>query len=150
MRRTVCLLLVVLLGGSACTTTSTTAPESSTVDLTGTWTGTLTVQGIPVLVKWTLSQTGANISGSALALLADGTVLTNGSLTGTMSGSTLTYTITVGPGGIPAQPSCTGQLQGSLAVQLGLTPIMNGSLSLVSATCTPPVSSGSLALSKTS
>ena len=43
----------------------------------------------------------------------------NGSLTGTLTGSSLTYAIAVAQGGIPSQPTCTGQLGGTMTVTSG-------------------------------
>jgi hypothetical protein len=106
------------------------------------------VQGTPAQMTWTLTQAGNAVSGNARVGLATGTVLLNGSLSGTVSGQTLTYTISVSPGGIPTQPACSGQLGGN-ATAAGNPPLtLAGNYSLVSSTCASPLASGSFELTK--
>ena len=71
----------------------------------------------------------------------------NGALSGTVSGSTLTYTIDARAGGIPSEPGCTGQLGGTATI--GAIPsALSGSYAISSSPCAPPFSSGSFALTK--
>jgi hypothetical protein len=100
-------------------------------------------------MAWTLTQTGTAVSGPVLVRLPNGIVLLNGFLTGTLTGSTLPYTISVGPGGIPTQPACVGQLGGTMTATVGATSTLTGSYTVTSATCTPPFgASGDLALTR--
>ena len=78
----------------------------------------------------------------------------NGVLSGTVSSATATaatlvYTIAVGPGGIPAQPTCTGQFGGTMSATAATAPAkMTGDFTLKSSTCTSPLSNGTLTLTK--
>ena len=101
-------------------------------------------------MTWTLTQNGSSVSGPALVLLPTGTVLMNGVLTGTLSGTQLTYTIRVSAGGIPTEPNCTGQLSGTATVSISTVSTLTGSYSVISTTCPTPFSSGNFTLTKTS
>jgi hypothetical protein len=127
---------------------SPTTPSPTGTNLTGTWSGDLAVQGTPAQMTWTLTQAGNAVSGNARVGLATGTVLLNGSLSGTLSGQTLTYTISVSPGGIPTQPACSGQLGGNATASANPPLTLAGNYSLVSSTCASPLSSGSFELTK--
>lgn len=137
---------------SACgdKTSTATAPSAPTaLSLAGMWTGDLVLQATSTRMTWTLSQVGTGVTGSVLVGLPNGTVLLNGSLNGTITGSTLAYTIAVQPGGIPSQPTCTGQLGGTVSASGGASPTtLSGSYSVTSSTCTTPFSSGSFTLAK--
>jgi hypothetical protein len=146
------LLLGLLIGGTAaaCSVTTTTTPTTPTIPttLTGTWAGDLVLQGVATRMTWTLTQNGAAVTGPVLVLLPTGTVLLNGQLTGTVSGSTLSYAINIGNGAIPAQPTCAGQLGGSTAISFGTTSTLAGNYVINSSTCTTPFSSGTFTLTK--
>lgn len=100
-------------------------------------------------MTWTLTQTGAAVNGPVLVTQPNGIVLLNGFLVGTLTGSTLDYTISVGQGGIPLQPACAGQLKGTMTVSFGPPSTMAGNYGVASSTCTPPFSAtGDLSLSR--
>jgi hypothetical protein len=80
--------------------------------------------------------------------LANGIVLLNGSLTGTLTGSSMAYTIAVAQGGIPTQPTCTGQLGGTMTVTSGTVSTMIGPMTLISSNCTLQLPSANLTLTK--
>jgi hypothetical protein len=101
-------------------------------------------------MTWTLSQSANTVNGTVLVGLASGTVLMNGNITGMVSGSSIAHTITVGPGGIPTLPSCTGQLGGNAAMSAAMPPTLSGSYTLISSTCASPFSGGSFVLTKRS
>lgn len=124
-------------------------PPSPTLELTGTWRGNFPVQGVTSEMVWTLTQSGASVTGPVLVRLPSGIVLLNGFLTGTMNGSTLTYTISVGPQGIPSQPACVGQLGGTMTLRTGPPSTLTGTYTVSSTTCTPPFgASGDLSLTR--
>ncbi len=123
-------------------------PTPLPIDLTGAWAGNLSVQDMAARMTWTLTQTGATVTGPVLVALPSGTVLLNGTLSGTLLGSTLTYTITVPAGGIPSQPSCTGQLGGSVNATIGVVSTLAGSYAVTSSTCQTPFSSGNFTLTR--
>ena len=108
------------------------------------------MQDVTAQMTWTLTQTGAAVTGPVLVKLPNGIVLLNGFLTGTLTGPMLTYTISVGPGGIPTQPACVGQLGGTMtATAAGTTSMLTGNYAVSSATCTPPFgSSGNISLTR--
>lgn len=143
---TLCLCLAL---SSACSDKSPSTPTTpQPTDLSGTWSGGLTVEGAAARMTWTLTQNNAGVTGPVLVGLPSGTVLLNGSLTGTLAGSTLTYTIAVGAGGIPAQPQCVGQLGGTMTVTAGAPSTLAGNYAVRSSTCTTPFNGGNLTLTR--
>ncbi len=76
--------------------TPTPTPPETTVN--GKWVGTLPVQDVTANMMWTLTQSDGAVTGPALVLLPSGVVLLNGSLVGTLTGSVLSYTISVSAG----------------------------------------------------
>ena len=134
---------------AACSIERSTTQPTPASTLTGTWSGDLPIQGVAARMTWTLTQTDSAVSGPVLVLLPTGTVLLNGALVGTLSGYTLTYVINIGPGAIPSQPSCTGQLGGTATTSLGTTSTIAGSYAINSSTCSTPFSSGAFTLTKT-
>jgi hypothetical protein len=99
-------------------------------------------------MTWTLSQSNADVTGAALVTLPSGMVLLNGTLSGTVASSVLTYTIAVGPGGIPTQPACVGQLGGTMTATLGVVSTLAGNYAVRSSSCTTPFAGGALTLNK--
>jgi hypothetical protein len=146
MRCAMVLVLLVLVTTIGCgSTESPSAP--SAVSVSGNWAGDLSVQETTARMTWTLTQSGSTVTGPVLIVLPSGVVLLNGTLSGTVSGSTLTYTIDVRAGGIPSEPGCTGQLGGTAT--LGAIPTtLTGSYAISSSPCRTPVSNGSVTLTK--
>jgi len=141
------LLLGLLTNG--CTSQSPSAPAPVPIDVTGTWNGAITVQDVQARMTWTLTQaTGGAVTGPVLIRLSTDEVLLNGFLTGTLTGSTLGYTISIGPGGIPSRPTCTGQLMGSMTVTVGPASTLVGPLGVSSSSCTPPFSGTTITLTR--
>src|SRR5262245_35811332 len=154
-RTTAALVAAVVLSsmiGAACSFESKStplAPAQNQIDLTGRWGTDLTVQGISGRMTWTLTQSAtSSVSGPVLVGLPSGTVLFNGFLTGTLAGTTLPYTITVSPGGVPNQPSCTGQLGGTMTVTVGTVSRMMGPMSLIGSNCSIQLPNTNLTLTK--
>jgi hypothetical protein len=116
--------------------------------LAGTWSGTLLVQGTATRMTWTLTQNNTQVSGPALVLLPSGTVLLNGTVAGTLTGTTLDYTIDVVPGGIPAAPSCAGRFGGAATVAGTPASALDGRFTLISSVCAPPVTAGTFTLTR--
>jgi hypothetical protein len=128
------LLSLVLL--ACCGDELPTNPGPTQIDVTGRWSGDLTALGAAASMSWTLMQSGTAVTGPVTVALPSGIVLLNGFLTGTLSGTSLTHTISVGMGGIPNQPTCAGQLSGTMNVAVGAPSRMSGPLSVTSTTCT--------------
>jgi hypothetical protein len=139
------IVLAIVLATSACDT-EPTRPSDTTLNLTGTWRGNVTVAGIGTVMTWTLTQAANAVNGPVLIGVPSGTVLVNGILAGTLAGNVLTYTIAVPPGGVNGQPACSGQFSGSTNVASSTT--MNGTYNLTSSTCTTGFTSGSFTLTK--
>jgi hypothetical protein len=99
-------------------------------------------------MTWTLTEDATRVNGEALVLLPSGTVILNGVLSGTLAGTTLTYTITVAPGGIPTLPSCAGQFGGAATVRGTPASTLDGNVSLISSVCAPPVTGGTFTLTR--
>ena len=149
MRSILAVLIATTLSFGACSNDSSSGPSTpSTLNLAGTWTGSVTFQGVTAQMSWMLSESGTSVSGPVLVALSSGTVLLNGSLTGTISGSTLTYTISVAADGIPSRPTCTGQLSGTMTVTIGSPSTMTGAPTISSNTCAPPISSENVTLTR--
>jgi hypothetical protein len=140
---------MVFAGGIACTDKSSpSTPTPGPLDLTGRWNADLTFQGVSSRMVWTLTQSNTAVSGPVLLTLPTGTVLMNGSLQGTLTGTSMPYTIAVVPGNIPSQPACTGQLSGTMAVNNAARPTMTGPLGVVSSNCTIQFQTSNITLTK--
>jgi hypothetical protein len=142
-------VLVLTLTSAACTQNTPLAPSTpAPINLTGTWKGNLPLASTTPLMTWTLTQTNNAVSGPVLVAQPSGLVLMNGTLTGTFSGTALAYTIAVGPSGIPSEPSCTGQLGGTVIAAVGTQSTLTGAYAVMSSTCTTLFSNGDFTLTK--
>jgi hypothetical protein len=144
----VALFAVLLAAGCSEKSAAPTTPTQPST-LTGTWIGDVVVAGTATRMTWTLTQSGTAVTGPVLLGLPSGTVLLNGFLTGTLSGSTLTYVISVGPGGIPTQPTCAGQVGGTMNATFSATSTLSGTSAVTGSNCTPPFPGGTLTLTRT-
>ncbi len=95
-----------------------TAPAPIGVGLSGTWTGTGSDSFSPELVTWVITQSGTALSGTAEINAvdpADGTCgschkVKKGTLTGTLSGSSVTVSMKFPAGGDVPAPICDADL----------------------------------------
>ena len=106
------------------------------------------MQGQTARMTWTLTQTTASVTGPVLVGLPNGVVLANGVVTGTFTDPTLTFIIAIGPGAVPAQPTCSGQLGGTATASFAAMSTLTGNYTATSSSCTTPFSSGNLTLTK--
>lgn len=122
---------------SACESMSSppTAPSSAPAPtagptgalLSGTWSGTGSDSFSPELVTWVVNQSGGALSGTAELKAvdpADGTCgschkVKKGTLTGTLSGSSLTISMTFPAGGDVPAPMCSAELSATGSVADG-------------------------------
>lgn len=141
-------LVVAVLGVGCTSDKSPTQSAPSPLNLTGVWSGDLPLQETPARMSWSLTQTNTSVTGQVLILLPTGTVLLNGTLTGTLTGSTLTYTIAILPGGILSLPACSGQLAGTTNAAIGTPSTLSGSYAVTSSTCATPLTGGDFTLTK--
>jgi hypothetical protein len=150
--RAIALIVFCMAVAVGCSDSMPSAPTPSfTVD--GTWQTDVNVQGQTARMTWVLTQSGTSASGPVTVALSNGIVLMNGTLAGTVSGATATaatlvYTIAVNAGGIPSQPSCSGQFGGTMSATAGAPAKMTGDFALKSATCASPLANGTLTLTK--
>ncbi len=143
------LLCIVATWG--CNDSSPNNPEAVTqATLTGRWTGDLIVQGVTGRTTWTLSQTGTSVTGPVTIGLPNGVVLLNGTLSGTLTGTSLDYTIAVAASGVPDQPACTGQLGGTMTVTTGTVSTMTGPIAVRSTNCSIQFPTNNFTLTKQS
>lgn len=138
-------LLLVAAGCSNSGSTSPTTPGPTGLNLTGTWATTIAFEDISARMTWTLTQAAAGVTGPVTVALPTGTVLLNGFLTGTLAGTSLDYTITVAPGGIPRQPSCGGQLKGTMTAS---ATTLVGPMGVTSSNCTVPIAAQTITLTR--
>ena len=96
-------------------------------------------------MTWVLAQSGTSVSGTMTAATPSGTVQFRGNITGTLSGTTLSFTITVPAGGVSAFPGCTINIQGTASGVSSST--IAGTYSGTS-TCTMPFSNGQFSLTR--
>ena len=141
-----CALLLAAILSTACGDELPTEPTNPATNLTGVWRGTISVNTVSTTMTWTLTQTGTSVSGPVVIALPTGLVLMNGTVAGTLSGTTLGFTVTVPPGGIASQPGCSGQIAGANTVASSTT--MNGAYSVVNSTCTTGLSNGTFTLTR--
>jgi hypothetical protein len=140
----------LLLFVAACSDKSTpTSPAPTQIDVTGRWATDISIQGLTGRMTWTLTQSSGGVSGPVLVSLTNGFVLLNGFLTGTLTGTSLAYTITVAPGGVPNQPACSGQLGGTMTVSIGTVSTMTGPIAVTSSNCSLQLPSSAITLTKT-
>jgi hypothetical protein len=146
MRVIRCALLLAAILSTACGDELPTEPTNPTTNLTGVWRGNITVNNVSTTMTWTLTQTGTSVTGPVAIALPTGVVLMNGTVAGTLSGTTLGFTVTVPPGGIVLQPGCSGQIAGANTVASATT--MNGAYSVVNSTCTTGLTNGTFTLTR--
>ena len=144
MRLLQCALVVAALISAACGDEMPTEPTEPATSLTGTWRGNITVTNVSAVMTWTLTQTGASVTGPVIIALPTGVVLMNGTVAGTLTGTNLGFTVTVPPGGIVSQPGCSGQLAGANSLISSTT--MAGAYSVVNSTCTTGLTNGTFTL----
>src|SRR5262245_11193716 len=111
-------LALSLLSVAACTSappapSAPTGPPAPATNLAGQWRGAASDSSGPGSITLQLTQTGGDISGTA-TMSVNGTSITGrGTLTGTLTGSTLRFTIAVPTGGFDAPyASCTVSVSG--------------------------------------
>jgi hypothetical protein len=96
----------------------------------------------PGTMTWHLAQTDASVSGSLDATDTDSGVTGQGSISGTMDGSTLSFTLTFPAGAFGAPwSSCSATMSGVVNVGTSMIATYSGTNS-----CTGPVTGGLMEL----
>ncbi len=113
------------------------------IDLTGTWSGTATDSSGQFIVTLALTQTGGNVTGAAtLSNQRNGSVVGAGSFNGTLTGPTMSFTITAG------SSSCTLSLTGTTSgIVTTSVNTMSGTYTGTN-TCTGAITNGEFRLAK--
>ncbi len=144
-------VIVAVVLGSACGGSSTSpsgapaAPSTPSVTLSGTFSGPASDSSGPGTMTWRLTQAGTAVSGTMTAMTPLGTVVFRGNISGTISGTTLTFTIIVPPGGVSAIPSCAINISGTAS---GITATTLAGTYSGTSTCSPPFNNGEFNLIK--
>src|SRR5262245_22351418 len=119
--------LLTACGSSPATSPTTTnpiapaPPPAAAINVSGTWSGPGSDSFGPELVTWVLTQSGTSVSGTAALNAvdpADGSCgschkVKRGTLTGTLSGSSLSVKMTFPAGGDVPTPICVAELTAS-------------------------------------
>lgn len=132
----------MILAVSACGNSN---QPSDPINLSGSWTGTATDSSGPGTIAWQLTQSGSSFSGTLTITDTSSGAHGRGSVSGTLSGTTVEFAVTIPAGGFD-EPwgACTADLTGTAkAAASALSGTYTGSNS-----CTGSVTSGQLTLDK--
>ena len=132
---------------------STTTTTTSTTNLTGTWTGTGTDAQGPETFRWTVTQTGDRITGTAVMNSANPTdgscgschKRKSGTLAGTFSNGALTLTLDFPAGGSDITPLC------GITMHASTSDIAAGRIAAAytgTTTCEGPITDGTLTVAR--
>ena len=113
-------------------------------DLTGTWSGPASDDSGPTTMTWRLTQSGGSITGSFLGVEPPPhQTQYRGPISGSLSGTSLTYTIDVPKGSIVGLPNCSVAINGSAVVSANaIVGTYTGEA------CTGPFANGLISLTK--
>ena len=139
------LLMAAACGDKATETPTSPTPPAGPVSLAGTYAGTVSDASGPGRLTWQLTQSNAAVSGTFTAVDDVSGVTANGSVSGTVSGATLTFRMAAAPGSLPSPfAACSLELDGTAQVA---TTSIEGSYSGRNS-CTGPFANGRLSLTK--
>ena len=128
-------------GGASSSTPA--APSASSVNVAGSWRGTATDSSGEGSLTLQVTQSGTDLSGAVTMSVI--TVTGRGTVTGTVSGSTIRLTITIPAGGFDAPFSgCTATVSGDGQASASA---INASYTGTNS-CSGPVTKGQLTLTK--
>lgn len=123
---------------------SPTPPSTSTLNLTGTWGGSAIDSTGPGVMTWQLTQSGTSVTGSVVIADSLSVTIARGTLSGTLSGSSLQFTVTIPAGGFDGNASCSGSFTGTASATASS---LSGSYAGTQS-CTGAFSGGAITLSK--
>jgi hypothetical protein len=121
------------------------SPSTATVTLDGTWTGPASDSSGSGAMSWQLSQTGASFSGPMTMVDTATGVTGRGSVSGTASGSSIRFSISIPAGGFDSPfDSCSANVSGEgQATSSAITGTYAGSSS-----CSGSLTSGQFTVNK--
>ena len=130
---------------SATSPTPTPTPPSESANLNGSWSGPASDSTGPGAMAWQITHTGTAFSGTATMTDTTTGLTGRGSVSGTISGSSVRFTVTVAAGGFDSPfASCTASVTGDAqASASSITGTYTGSSS-----CGGTIGSGKLTLNK--
>lgn len=138
--------LVLGMVGAACKGGSSSTPTApSPANITGTWSGSASDSSGPGTMTWQLTQSASSFSGILTMTDSSTNVTGRGTVSGTVSGPSLQFSLSVPAGGFDSPyASCASTVSGSgSASSTSITGTYNGS-----STCTGTIGSGQLTLNK--
>ena len=137
--------LAVCLAGFACKGGSSTPTGPSPANISGAWSGSASDSSGPGTMTWQLTQSGSSFSGTLTMRDTTTSVTGRGSVSGTLSGSSLQFSLSVPAGGFDnPYATCTATVSGSgSASPTAITATYTGSSS-----CTGTIASGQLSLNR--
>jgi hypothetical protein len=115
-------MLIVGCGGTNSSSPAAPAAPAPTIDIGGVWSGTAADEGGPGTLTWQVTQSSNRISGTVSSEDRGTGLKSSGSLSGTLAGSSLTFTIAIPAGGYSGVNSCnaaTANLSGSATASAG-------------------------------
>lgn len=133
-----CILVLVITTALACQDTPTdptTIGGPQPLALAGTWRGPIGViaqSSSSLIGTWTVAQTGTAVSGPITLANPSTNVTFAGTLSGTLSGTSLPVTYTIPRGNVPGFPDCA--MSGTSTLQASAT-IMSGTLNITYTNC---------------
>jgi hypothetical protein len=143
------LTLSVSVASLACSGSSGTAPtppgSTPSTNVTGTWTGSASDSSGPGQMTWQITQSGSSFSGNVSMIDTSTKVAGRGTVSGTVSGSAIQFSLAVPAGGFDTPyAACTADVSGNgSASSTSITGGYSGSSS-----CGGAVVSGQLTLNK--
>jgi hypothetical protein len=106
-------LLVSACGESSSPASPSTMPSTSLSSMTGSWTGTSADSTGQEKMGWTVTQTGNSMTGTMSFSDSNRSMMGNGSMQGTINGSTVTFHMSVPSGGFSGMmSSCSMGIDG--------------------------------------
>lgn len=140
----VCLVLIIF--SVSCTKNNPAAPV---LNLTGTWYGLITDPffGTESTLTWQVTQTGNSIGGTLLSTNTNNIIIV-GTISGTVSGTDLNYTMSVPAGGVQSPPFADCAVDFSGSATLTGTTIIGTYSGTGSGSCPGTFSDAQLSLTK--
>ena len=86
---------------------------SAVLDLTGTWSGDYSHTSGNGGLTWQIVHSGAGVTGTMIATNVSPAVVYTGNTSGTLSGTTLAFSVDFPAGSISTSPNCTGSITGT-------------------------------------
>lgn len=125
--------------------TTVTTPQTPTLSLAGLYSGGASDSSGSGVLSWNLSTSGTAVSGGVSAQTTFGAVTFTGTVTGTLAGTTLTFSIAIPAGGLAGAPACSVDITGTAE---GVTASTISGTYAGTSTCSAPFNNGRFTLNK--